>query len=132
MEEHPLLRIPTSPGPTIPRNPGGGLRRARPRFCLRDQRSGGRPSSPVQLWRRRGDQVLPHPLLCGSRSARSADAARTHVLADAGHYDFLKPCSADLATRTPAICTSEPGFDRAAFHERFDHDIVAFFKRTLQ
>ncbi|XUJ37552.1 alpha/beta hydrolase family protein [Bradyrhizobium japonicum] len=56
----------------------------------------------------------------------------THVVADAGHYDFLKPCSADLATRMPAICTSKPGFDRAAFHERFDHDIVAFFKRTLQ
>jgi hypothetical protein len=25
-----------------------------------------------------------------------------------------------------------PGFDRAAFHERFDHDIVAFFTRTLR
>jgi predicted dienelactone hydrolase len=52
-------------------------------------------------------------------------------VADAGHYDFLKPCSTDLATRVPAICTSKPGFDRAAFHERFDRDIVAFFKRTL-
>jgi predicted dienelactone hydrolase len=31
----------------------------------------------------------------------------------------------------PAICASKPGFDRAAFHERFDRDIVAFFKRTL-
>jgi predicted dienelactone hydrolase len=31
----------------------------------------------------------------------------------------------------PAICASKPGFDRAAFQERFDRDIVAFFKRTL-
>jgi predicted dienelactone hydrolase len=32
----------------------------------------------------------------------------------------------------PAICTSKPGFDRAAFHERFDQYIVAFFTRTLR
>jgi predicted dienelactone hydrolase len=55
-----------------------------------------------------------------------------HVVANAGHYDFLTPCSAKLATRVPVICASRPGFDRAAFHERFDDEIVAFFRRTLR
>lgn len=87
---------------------------------------------PVQLWRAEDDQVLPHPYYAEAVRLALPTPPETHVVADAGHYDFLKPCSADLATRMPAICTSKPGFDRAAFHERFDHDIVAFFKRTLQ
>ena len=87
---------------------------------------------PVQLWRAEDDQVLPHPNYAEAVRLALPTPPETHVVADAGHYDFLKPCSADLATRAPAICTSKPGFDRAAFHERFDHDIVAFFKRTLQ
>ena len=53
------------------------------------------------------------------------------MVAGAGHYDFLPPCSSELARRRPAICVSAPGFDRAAFHEEFDRDVVAFFTRTL-
>jgi predicted dienelactone hydrolase len=58
-------------------------------------------------------------------------APEAHVVAGAGHYDFLAPCSAELAKKVPAICVSAPGFDRAAFHAQFDHDVVAFFTRTL-
>jgi predicted dienelactone hydrolase len=86
---------------------------------------------PVQLWRAEDDQVLPHPYYAEAVRSALPKPPETHVVADAGHYDFLKPCSTELATRVPAICTSKPGFDRAAFHERFDRDIVAFFKRTL-
>jgi len=86
---------------------------------------------PVQLWRAEDDQVLPHPHYAEAVRSALPMPPETHVVADAGHYDFLKPCSAELATRVPAICTSKPGFNRAAFHERFDRDIVAFFKRTL-
>jgi predicted dienelactone hydrolase len=87
---------------------------------------------PVQLWRAEDDQVLPQPYYAEAVRLALPQPPETHVVADAGHYDFLKPCPTQLATRMPAICTSKPGFDRAAFHERFDHDIVAFFKRTLQ
>jgi predicted dienelactone hydrolase len=87
---------------------------------------------PVQLWRAEDDQVLPHPYYAEAVRLALPKPPETHVVADAGHYDFLPPCSAKLATRVPAICTSKPGFDRAAFHERFDHDIVAFFTRTLR
>jgi predicted dienelactone hydrolase len=86
---------------------------------------------PVQLWRAEDDQVLPHPYYAEAVRSALPKPPETHVVADAGHYDFLKPCPTELATRVPAICTSKPGFDRAAFHERFDRDIVAFFKRTL-
>jgi predicted dienelactone hydrolase len=87
---------------------------------------------PVQLWRAEDDQILPHPYYAEAVRLALPNPPETHIVADAGHYDFLPPCSAKLATRVPAICTSKPGFDRAAFHERFDHDIVAFFTRTLR
>jgi predicted dienelactone hydrolase len=31
----------------------------------------------------------------------------------------------------PAICTSLPGFDRAAFHVGFNSAVVQFFESTL-
>ena len=87
---------------------------------------------PVQLWRAENDQVLPHPYYAEAVRLALPEPPETHVVADAGHYDFLAPCSAKLAARVPAVCTSKPGFDRAAFHEHFDHDVVAFFTRTLR
>jgi len=42
------------------------------------------------------------------------------VVSNAGHFDFLVPCSDALASIAPAICTSMPGFDRAAFHVDLD------------
>jgi len=87
---------------------------------------------PVQLWRAEDDQVLPHPYYAEAVRLDLPTPPEMHVVANAGHYDFLQPCSAALSKRAPEICTSKPGFDRAAFHEHFDHDIVAFFTRTLR
>ncbi len=87
---------------------------------------------PVQLWRAADDQVLPHPYYAEVVRQNLPQAPETHVVEHAGHYDFLQPCSSALARQVPEICTSEPGFDRAAFHAEFDHDIVAFFDRTLR
>jgi predicted dienelactone hydrolase len=53
------------------------------------------------------------------------------VVANAGHYDFLAPCSAALAKSSPVLCRSDPGFDRTAFHVTFDRSVVAFFVKTL-
>lgn len=32
---------------------------------------------------------------------------------------------------TPDLCTDAPGFDRSAFHGRFDADVVKFFQNHL-
>jgi predicted dienelactone hydrolase len=50
---------------------------------------------------------------------------------DAGHFDFLAPCSDALARAVPPICEDPPGFDRAAFHQRLNASVVAFFNRAL-
>jgi predicted dienelactone hydrolase len=32
----------------------------------------------------------------------------------------------------PAICNSLPGFNRAAFHQQFNGDVVDFFRKELR
>ncbi|HET6972343.1 MAG TPA: dienelactone hydrolase, partial [Phenylobacterium sp.] len=87
---------------------------------------------PVQLWRAEDDPVLPHPFYAEAVRQDLPTPPEMHVVPHAGHYDFVSPCSATLAERIPEICVSEPGFDRVAFHARFNRDVVGFFKRTLR
>ncbi len=54
-----------------------------------------------------------------------------HLARDADHYDFLAPCSDTLRKYAPNICVSRPGFDRTAFHQTFDREVVRFFKEKL-
>lgn len=86
---------------------------------------------PVQLWRSGDDDVLPSPFYAEAVAAALPRPAETHLVPHAGHYDFLAPCPDALARAAPAICASEPGFDRIAFHRAFDGAVVAFFGRTL-
>ena len=87
---------------------------------------------PVQLWRAENDTLVPHPRYAEAVRLALPEAPDYRVVANAGHYDFLAPCSAALASIAPAICTSTTGFDRAAFHVGFDQEIVKFFVRTLE
>lgn len=86
---------------------------------------------PLQLWRAAEDEVLPHPYYAESVRLALPRPPETHVVAGAGHYDFLAPCSAELGKANKLICVSAPGFDREAFHRDFNQDVVAFFRRTL-
>jgi predicted dienelactone hydrolase len=86
---------------------------------------------PVQVWRAGDDAILPSPLYVEPVAAALPSAPEMHVVPHAGHFDFLAPCSPALAQVARDICTSEPGFDRAAFHRAFNRDVVAFFVRTL-
>jgi predicted dienelactone hydrolase len=87
---------------------------------------------PVQLWRAENDLVVPHPRYAEAVRLALPEAPEYHVVANAGHYDFLAPCSASLASIAAAICTSAAGFDRAAFHVGFDSEVVKFFEKTLK
>jgi predicted dienelactone hydrolase len=88
--------------------------------------------APVQLWRAADDHILPYPYYAEAVRLSLPVAPEMHVVPHADHYDFLAPCSARLAGLNPEICVSEPGFDRAGFHEQFDRAVVSFFDRTLR
>lgn len=87
---------------------------------------------PFQFWRsERGGPGVGD----GSGDARVADSLpgkpEVHVV-PAGHFAFLAPCSPQLATAVPRICTDNPaGFDRTAFHSDFNARVVRFFRQHL-
>jgi predicted dienelactone hydrolase len=87
---------------------------------------------PVQLWRAENDVLVPHPRYAEAVRLTLSEVPDYHVVPNAGHYDFLAPCSDALASMAPAICTSAAGFDRSSFHVGFDADVVKFFEKTLE
>ena len=85
---------------------------------------------PVQLWRAENDLIVPHPRYAEAVRLALPQAPDYHVVANAGHFDFLAPCSSALASIAPPICTSAGGFDRAVFHASFNAEVVSFFSKT--
>ena len=87
---------------------------------------------PVQLWRAGDDSVLPDPFYAEAVRLALPHPPEFHVVSNAGHFDFLAPCSEALAQVAPPICGSEPSFDRGRFHQLFNAELVGFFTRTLR
>ena len=88
---------------------------------------------PLQLWRAElataGVDVDPAGT---ARIARSLPGKPDVHVVPAGHFAFLAPCSPQLATALPRICTDVPaGFDRAAFHREFNAGVTRFFHEHL-
>lgn len=86
---------------------------------------------PVQLWQADGDEVLPAPFNVEPIRDRLGRAPEYHRVGHAGHFDFLPPCSDALRAAIPALCHSQPGFDRAVFHQEFNREVVRFFRDAL-
>jgi predicted dienelactone hydrolase len=88
-------------------------------------------AAPVQLWRAEDDKITPNKWYGDIVRDALPQSPEDHLVAKAGHFDFLAPCGDALAKVAPDICVSEPAFDRAAFHEDMNKAIVAFFKAKL-
>ena len=88
-------------------------------------------TQPVQLWQAGADQILPAPFYVEPVRDGLPTAPEYHRVDGAGHFDFLPPCSPELATAAPVICTPTPGFDRVAFHEALNREIIRFFSTHL-
>jgi predicted dienelactone hydrolase len=89
-------------------------------------------SVPIQLWRAESDHILPHPDYAEAVRIALPTPPEYHVVPNADHFDFMTPCSEALRQRVPQICISHPGFDRAAFHQTFNREVVRFFEEKLR
>lgn len=88
-------------------------------------------TQPVQLWQAGDDQILPSPFYAEPvRDALPRPPEYIRVEA-AGHFDFLPPCSPELAANAPIICALTPGLDRTAFQETLNRELIRFFKAQL-
>lgn len=90
-----------------------------------------RVTQPVQLWQAGADQTLPAPFYVEPVRDALPTPPEYRRVEGAAHFDFLPPCSPELAAAAPMICAPTPGFDRAAFHETLNREVVAFFKARL-
>lgn len=88
-------------------------------------------TQPVQLWQAGADQILPAPFYAEPVRDALPRTPEYHRAEGAGHFDFLPPCSAQLAAAAPIICVPTPGFDRAAFHDRLNAEVVRFFEAAF-
>ncbi|WP_426035579.1 alpha/beta hydrolase family protein [Brevundimonas sp. DC300-4] len=86
---------------------------------------------PVQLWQAADDQILPSPWNAEPVRDRLGGTVDYHHVENAGHYDFLTPCAPEMRAAMPELCTSAPGFDRAAFKAAFNAEVVRFFREAL-
>lgn len=86
---------------------------------------------PVQLWRATNDTQAPDAWNSAVVNAGLANPPEVHVIPNADHYSFLPPCSDALKRVASFICGDAPGFDRAAFHDKFNQEVTAFFHRVL-
>ena len=86
---------------------------------------------PIQLWRAADDHILPNPDYAEAVRIALPSPPEYHVVENADHFDFLAPCTDLLRQFAPAICVSRPGFDRTAFHQTFNDEVVRFFEQTL-
>jgi len=87
---------------------------------------------PIQLWRAADDRHQPNPWYEEQVRLGLPRPPEYHVVAGAGHYDFLPPCGPYVATRSPQICGDPPSFNRAAFHEQFNTGVMRFFRANLR
>jgi len=86
---------------------------------------------PIQLWASElgGDGVIPH--MVAAVDSGLPIKHEYHVVPNSGHFAFLAPCPPGLVKARPELCTDAPGFDRRAFHQQFDAEVLAFFRARL-
>jgi predicted dienelactone hydrolase len=86
---------------------------------------------PVQLWASEfgGDGVLPHSVDIVDKNLPSKH--KYHVVPNSGHFSFVAPCPPALEAELPRICADAAGFDRTAFHKKFNAEALAFFQAQL-
>lgn len=85
----------------------------------------------IQLWasERGGDGVLPARVEAVRGGLPSSPDFR--VPANSAHFAFLAPCSEAMAKVLPEICNDAAGFDRVAFHDTLNAEVLAFFRQHL-
>jgi predicted dienelactone hydrolase len=92
-------------------------------------------SIPVQLWAASDDRNVPYASNTGIVRRSLPMPPDFRMVEGAGHFAFLPPCNPELETALPKVwtmvCVDPPGFDRAAFHRKFNGEVANFFSKQL-
>lgn len=89
-------------------------------------------SASVELWGGSEDANVVFASTVPYLKEHMRNVLAVHEVANAKHYSFLKPCSEALKAKNVETCFDMPGFDRAAFQEMFNQNLLKFFQSTLK
>jgi predicted dienelactone hydrolase len=85
---------------------------------------------PIQLWSSELGGFGVRPEEVSAIAANLPERPEFHRVAGSTHLSFDCPCSREAKSANPTIvCVDPPGFDRVAFHRKFNEDITAFFRK---
>jgi predicted dienelactone hydrolase len=91
-------------------------------------------TAPIQLWASEtGGRGLPN-IGVTPESVAAVDEGlpqkhEYHVVANAGHFAFML-CGPSIKA-VPEYCADAVGFDRVAFHKKFNAEVVRFFRARI-
>ncbi len=88
--------------------------------------------SPIQVW---GSQLGDQEDVTAERVMALANnlpmRPEFHMVPNSTHLSFVAPCAPNAGGAAAKICIDPPGFDRMAFHQQFNMQVLAFFQRNL-
>ncbi|MBB4571250.1 alpha/beta hydrolase family protein [Rhizobium leucaenae] len=87
--------------------------------------------TPVELWGGSNDEFVPYASNVSYLKDHMPNVLQTHEVENAKHYAFLRPCSTASKAKTPDYCTDLPEFDRVAFQQSFNREMLQFFQSEL-
>ena len=88
--------------------------------------------APVELWGGSQDVNVAFASTVPYLKGYMPNVSAVHEVTNAKHYSFLRPCSEALKAKNVETCSDLPGFDRAAFQETLNRELLAFFQSKLR
>lgn len=86
---------------------------------------------PVLLYSGDGDQLVALDKNAAALARKLPVAPDFKLLAGAGHFVFMAPCTAEQLAAMPALCTDADGVDREDIHRNLIAEAGRFFAHTL-
>lgn len=96
-----------------------------------DKASLQKATAAIQLWSSEHGGMGVRPEDVASVEKNLPNAPEFQRPANSGHLSFQFPCSDEVAKAMSFVCTDPPGFDRTAFHKKFNAQMLEFFRKNL-
>ena len=98
---------------------------------LFSKKSFAKVSIPMRMISAGKDEELDNRVNAQHFKNLLSDKAAHEIIAGAGHYIFMAPCSDQLKLVVPVICEDPASINRAEIHQRLNKDIAIFFDEVL-
>ena len=86
---------------------------------------------PVLMYSGGADQLVFPDKNAAALARKLPVAPQFKLIAGAGHFVFMAPCSPEQLQATPGLCTDAEGVNREDIHRDLIHEAGRFFTKTL-